>query len=158
MITHGVRVELYGPAVFGVKQRSLLGALQRPGGYTALVVPAKGSKISIDALCAAPPESWKPLLVGTHLVVHDVLHAPVPRREGQTPSRRGRANRTPTVLVVVRAEFHGSVASLIPPLRQFADDGWQLVDQDAESDVGRAWMLMNRERQLRESVTTRHAA
>lgn len=160
MIDLGIRIEFYDLAALDTEPRRLLGALCRSSGYRALAVPAIGARLSVSSLRLTTHQDWKPLVRGETLRVQDIVHAPVPQRQGQVPPWWEEESPTPSVTVVLRAALGGSTWALTPRMRQFADDGWTLEDAADGSDLQRTWnnALANRPRPERYTPSALSAA
>ncbi len=144
MIDLGIRIELYDPTTVAPGTRHVLGALCRDTGYTALAVPAIGTHLSVSSLRLTTRQHWQPLVLGSSLRVHDVVHTPVPQRHGQVPPWWEDPSPNPSATVVLRAAFRCS-ALVMPHIRQFAADGWSLRDAADDSALHRHWRRAVRE-------------
>ncbi|MEU1824138.1 hypothetical protein ABZ502_17130 [Streptomyces abikoensis] len=138
MIDLGIRIELYAPAASDTGPRHVLGALCRDTGYTALAVPAVGTHLSVSSLRLTTRQHWKPLVLGSSLRVHDVVHTPIPQRHGQVPPWWEEPSPHPSATVVLHATLRCS-ALVVPHIRQFAADGWSLRDAAEDSALRPHW-------------------
>lgn len=147
MIDLGIRLEFFDPATLDTERRRLLGALCRTSGYMALDVPAIGTRVSVSSLRLTTSNGWQPFVLGSTLRVIDVIHEPVPYRQGSIPSWWGEGAREPSATIVLRAALRGSSIMLLPRLRQFVGDGWRLESAVEGSELQRAWHMALRERE-----------
>ncbi|MFE3629520.1 hypothetical protein [Streptomyces goshikiensis] len=139
MIDLGIRIELYELATLDTDQRRLMGALCRSSGYRALAVPTVGTRLSVSSLRLSHPHDWTPLVRAETLRVQDIVHLPVPLREGEVPTWWEDPEAAPAVVVVLRAALGGAIWTLEPQMRQFAEDGWTLENVNEGSALQRTW-------------------
>ncbi|MGW1819106.1 hypothetical protein ACWCQM_36785 [Streptomyces sp. NPDC002125] len=149
MIDLGIRIEFFDePVELGVEpHRGRMGTLYRDEGYRAFAVPAVGTKLDAVSLRVASRDDFLPLVMQSHLLVHDVWHTPVPVREGSVPTWWDSPVPEPAVTVVLRTKLspNANAETLLPRVRQYVADGWRVIDTPDGSALDAAWRQAWRE-------------